>query len=375
MAYSYQLKPTGVNYFQDGNPITNTQFGQGTGIDYGALETAANKAIGGQIGGTMGASMGTSGPAVDPNFWAMRSVDQPAQDTGGTGGYSGYASGGSTGGSVNTSGATVAQNNAYLDDQANQLRDLLSRTNTGLDQGMSRIGSEYGQQVGNANADKTKQLGVYQDNRVTQNTDKQNGFNTANKNANNGYRSLSQIIGRASGTGSSAFKDMLPNVIGTDLSSKRQGITDTYGANLRGIDKSQNDYLSSFEQVLQDLANQKKNNENTLSTGIETQRQGINSQLATNAVQKVQNNGGGYAQVQAAQAPYQTAIDNSRNTVQSFFDQFRPNYAPKTAAAATPDLAAYQTDRSTVNAQNQGIDSTNPYASLLRRRLTEGTVA
>jgi len=37
--------------------------------------------------------------------------------------------------------------------------------------------------------------------------------------------------------------------------------------------------------------------------------------------------------------------------------------------ATTPDLSAYNTDRTTINARDQGVDSTNPYTSLLRKKL------
>jgi hypothetical protein len=265
--------------------------------------------------------------------------------------------------------ATTAANNAYLDDQANQLRDLLARTGTYLSQGNEKIASEYNKELGNANLDKEKQLTNYGDQRTAQNQNKVSTYGTINKNANNGYRSLAQIIGRASGVGSSAYLEALPNAVGTDTSSKRRAATETFGKNLQGIDKSQNEYLSSFEQVLQDLLDQKKANEEQLASGVETQRQGINSQLATNAATKAQNAGGGYAAVQAAIAPYSQAIQNSRNAVDTFFNQFKPSYTPQKAAAATPELAAYTTDRSAVNAGQQGVDPTNPYAQLLRKKL------
>ena len=128
---------------------------------------------------------------------------------------------------------------AFLADQAAQLRALLGRTDTGLNQGLTRNEDQYNEQVGSANAGKDQQYAAFNDQRVAQNQGKLSAYDTINKNANNGYRSLAQIIGRASGTGSSAFRDLLPNVIGKDTSSKRQAATDTYGRNLQGIDKSQ----------------------------------------------------------------------------------------------------------------------------------------
>ncbi len=242
---------------------------------------------------------------------------------------------------------------AYLTDQAGQLRGLLGRTDTNLNQGLTQNEDAYNTGVGTATTQKDAAV-------TSQNQAKLGAYDAINRNAGNGYRSLAQIIGRASGTGSSAFRDLLPDVIGKDTSSKRQGATNTYGQNLSNID-------TSFESTLADLLKQKKTNEGTLRSTVEGQRQDLQGKLAQNAGQVAQANGGGYAAVKAAQAPFQSAIENSRNAVEGFFNQFR---TPYTQQAINPNLAAYQTDRSVVNANaTPGADPANPYASLLRKKL------
>lgn len=242
---------------------------------------------------------------------------------------------------------------SYLQDQQNQLNGLLGRTNTNLNQGLARNDDSYNEQVGRSTEDKNKQV-------IGQNQAKLGAYDTINQGANNGYRSLAQIIGRASGTGSSAFRDMLPNVIGKDASSKRKSATDTYGQNLSNID-------SSYQGVLADLLKQKKLNEEDIRGKVEGQRQDIQSKLATAAGQVAQAQGGGFAAVKAAQQPFLDSINQSKDSVDSFFNTFRTQYTPQ---AINPNLQAYQTDRSQINAQQTpGADSSNPYASLLRKRL------
>jgi hypothetical protein len=263
--------------------------------------------------------------------------------------------GGSTLGANTTGTGTQGSANdiAFLNDQAAQLRALLARTDTGLAHGLQKNQDEYDTQLGGANQDKERQV-------IGQNTAKQGAYDRINQNANQGYRSLAQIIGRASGTGSSAYREALPNAVGADTSSKRREATNTAGQNLSNID-------SSFESVLADLMRQKKANEESLRSGVETQRQDINGQLAQNAGALAQAQGGGFDAVKAAQTPYQTAIDNSRNSVEGFFNQFRTPYQKQ---ELNPNLAAYSTDRATINAQGQdGVDPSNPYASLLKRKL------
>ncbi len=307
---------------------------------------------------------------LDPNAGGSGSTDWNSSnanwiDT------SGNTLGASTTRSGSTSGTGgTADDISFLNDQEAQLRSLLGRTDTGLSQGLTRNEDEYNTQVGGANNDKARQYANYEDQRVSQNKNKLEAYNTVNRNAGNGYRSLAQIIGRSAGTGSSAYRDLLPHVVGTDTSAKRQNATNTFGENLQGIDKAQGQYDISFAGVLADLMKQKKDNENSLRSGIEGQRQNINQQLAQNAGQRAQAQGGGYAQVKAAQQPFQSAIDNSRNSVENFFNQFRTQYTPTQAVAATPELSQYTTDRAVVNAKNQGAaDATNPYANILRKRL------
>ena len=251
---------------------------------------------------------------------------------------------------------TKADNNGYLQDQAAQLRDLLGRNDTNLTQGLQGNQDQYDTGVGTVNQQKDAQV-------TTQNQGKLSAYDQINQNANNGYRSLAQIIGRASGTGSSAYQDLLPSVIGQDTSSQRQGATDTFGQNLSNID-------ASTAASLADLMKQKKANESSVRGAYQTNVQNLNNQLAQNAGQYAQNNNGGFAAVKAAQTPFQNAINDSRNATQGYFDQFRTPFTPQ---AVDPNLAAYQSDRSVVNAQGQpGTDSSNPYASLLRRKLQQG---
>lgn len=264
---------------------------------------------------------------------------------------------------------TSADDLAFLADQEAQLRSLLGRTDTGLAQGLTKLEDDYNTETGYQNAQKDRAIQNYNDQRVDVNKSKLSSYDTINKNAGNGYKSLAQIIGRASGTGSSAFQELLPDVIGKDISGKRKLATENAGSNLQKIDKSQADTELSFSNVLADLLKQRKQGESDLRAGIEGQRQNINAQLATNAGEQAKVRGGGYAAVHAAQAPYQAAIENSRNAVESFFNQFRTPYTRTNVAAATPELSTYTADRSSVNAQQQGVDPNNPYASLLRKKL------
>lgn len=256
----------------------------------------------------------------------------------------------------------AAQANAYVDQQLANLNDLLGRTDTSLNQGLEGLNSSYQGSVNQQNNALAQANQDYTDKRVATNKDKLGAYNTINKNANNGYRSLSQIIGRAAGTGSSAFQEALPDAIGKDISGKRGEANTTYATNLGNIDTAQKKTELSFQQILQDLANQRAAQEQQLRSGVEGQRQNILGQQ-----QQLQASRGNLAGAQALQPQ----IEQSRNSVESFFNQFKPTYTAQQAAIAAPDLSQYNVDRSVVNAQQAGGNASNPYADILRKKLQE----
>jgi hypothetical protein len=259
---------------------------------------------------------------------------------------------------------------AALQQNAQLLNSLLGRLQGGIDRGKQTIDSQYNQELSNANLARDRQLGTYGDQTTAQKTNRENQLGQINQNANAGMNSLRNIIGRSSGSGSSVYQDLLPYLIGNDMSSNRRGVMNTTGENLQSIDKAKNQYEADFSGVLQDLANQKKQNENNLMSGIEGQRQGYLQQQMTNNAQLSQAQGGGYDQVKQAIAPIQSQYDQSLNNVDSFFNQFQPTYTPNQKAAPTAALNTYTVDRSTANATDTGAADNNPYASLLRKKLT-----
>jgi len=264
---------------------------------------------------------------------------------------------------------------ASYDDQSNQLRGLLGRTERGLADGLTQLEDDYQGEVGFQGGQQERANAGYTDQRNTNTQTKQTNYDTINKGGNRGYRSLASIIGRASGTGSSAFRDMLPNVVGQDMSGKRSAANETYGKNAQGIDKAQGETELSFANILADLAKQRKKGEGDLRTDIATQQQDINGQLANVAGQRAVAAGGGYAQAKAAADPYQRAITNSQNTVEGYFNQYRTPYQRTAATVATPELSQYTADRSNINNGGQNPVDSNPYAELLKRKQQEGQVA
>jgi hypothetical protein len=264
----------------------------------------------------------------------------------------------------------------YYDSQIGELNGLLGRTQTGLDQGLWNLENDYQKESGYQTGQKDKAMAGFAEKEVDTKKSKQNNYSTINKNANNGYRSLAQIIGRASGSGSSAFMEALPDAVGRDTSTKRSAANETYGTNMQRIDKGRGETELSFQGILEQLAQQRKDGEKNLRTEVEGQRQTINTQLGTLQGQRAAAAGGDINAVRAATDPYTAQVNASRDKVTSFFDQFKTPYVRKEATVATPELANYTADRSVVNAGgSQSASGQNPYADMLKKKLTEGQVA
>lgn len=261
---------------------------------------------------------------------------------------------GGTGGS-GTSSTYTPSDIAYLQGIKQQYQDQLGGLDTTLTQGNKTIANQYDKGVSDTNFDKKTQSDA-------QTATKGKNYSQINNAANKGYNSLSAILGRASGTGSSAFQKLLPNIIGKDISSKRADANNVYGTNMSNID-------SSFAQVLADLADQKRKNEEDLLTGIGDKRTDLNSKLATTEGQLNYSGGGDLASIRAAQAPYEAAARQSQLDVNGLFDKYFKPFTPKQAA---PALSNYNMDRSVINAGNQGTaGGDNAYAQLLRKKLTQ----
>ncbi|MDB5177443.1 MAG: hypothetical protein JWN75_1111 [Candidatus Saccharibacteria bacterium] len=306
----------------------------------------------------------------------------PAYEAGG-GGATGYSSGASAGGGYyDAAAAEAAANDArekadtfsYLDDQDSRLQQMLGRTNTYLDQGISQINDSYNQTAGRTNEDQAKTLAGYQTRRDDTERDKQSAFGEVGDAAYNGYQSLRRVIGMSGSANQSALKLAAPRALAQQASQQRGKVVDTFGRNLRNIDTAENDTKGQFKRVLEDLLSQKNSKESSLRGGIEEQRSGIDQSRAQLAAQRAQANGGGYAAVKAAQAPFLASIDQRNASIDGLFNQFRaPAFQAGTVNAKAPDLSQYTVDRAQINAGNTGGNNQDgsPYSQLLRKKLME----
>lgn len=261
---------------------------------------------------------------------------------------------------------------AYLDDQESQLKRLLKSAGNTLDSGLTNLSDSYNKEVGGANARRSRTLEDFGIQREDDTRDKSSALGKVDTNARTLNDSLRRILGMASGSGSSAYKYAAPNAVARQASAQRTGVLGDYAENDRNITLSENRAKTDFESLLEDLANQRKQQESDLRGGVLEREQGINSDLANVAAERAKLLGGGYAETRLAQAPFREAINSRQSQLDSLFERFRsPTLTPKPVNVQTPNLRDYMVDRAGINANRQSQSQYSPYMNFLRPKQDE----
>lgn len=278
------------------------------------------------------------------------------------------------GGSGGTSGGTSysAADLAYLEDQIAEYKRQLGRTDTALEQGLSNLGDSYNKELSRQNQLRGRALEDF----TTQRSDTELGKNQAlgrvDTNARTLADSLRRRLGLASGADSSAFKVLSPYAVSREASTQRTGVLGDYGQNFRDLDTAESRTKTDFENLLEDLAAQKRSQESSLRSGVLQQKNQISSQLADAAREKALLLGGGYDGARAASAGYVDDIRSRESALDKLFSQFRNPYQVQDVKVNAPNLRDYTVDKAAINANNQyGTNDNSPYAQLLKRQQEE----
>lgn len=354
--YLYQNQADPNKVYQD--PATNSNFSRGDVESM--LQMVGNDGI---LSNQQART--TSGGALQNqanlyyNYW--RGQNQPAPTAQ------------STGVSVAAPVDTRAQDLAYLDDQEGQLRGFLGSAQNTLNNGLTQIGDSYDKEAGRATQQKDTALAGYRTQREDTTRDKMTGINQVNTGARTLADSVRRILGLASGANSSSYRDAAPGAIARDTSQKRSGVMDTFAKNSRNIDTAEQGTLSSFEDLLTDLGEQRKQKESGLRSGVLGQEQDTLGKLAEIAARRAQINGGNYDAIRAATSPIRADIQSRQAQIDGLFNQFRTPYTPKALNSQTPTMQQYQVDKTKLNAQqNQGGGEYSPYDLFLKKRFGAG---
>jgi len=247
--------------------------------------------------------------------------------------------------------AGIADTNQYLTDQEQQLQRLLGSLRVSKDAGLSQLENNF-------NTEKLSGENKYGQQFEDNTRSKMGALNAVDTKARTGNNSLQRLLGMSGSAGQSA--NMVANsAVARQASQDRASQLENSATNERNITNSRDSFL-------QDLLNKRKEREQSINTDYLTNEQDLTGKIADVAGQRAQVNGGNYAAVKAARAPYQATIDDRQNQLDGLFSKYA---TPFNAEAKLADLGQFNVDQTAINANKQfGQMDGSPYAAFLAKK-------
>lgn len=331
--------------------------------------------------GTYRPSAGSNIRVTSNEYLNWKNANQPSGNGptpgGGSGGGQSDPYGNTTGVSGSGGGgASYSQEDvAYIDDLIANYNRQMGRTTSGLDTGLSTLESSFNKETSRQNEARGRALEDFSTRRSDTDLAKQNAIGKVDTNARTLADSLRRRLGMAGGTDSSAFKFAAPNAVARQASGERGDVLTNYGQNYRDLATAENKAKSDFENLLADLAEEKRSRETGLRSGVLEQQNKISEALANAAREKASIMGGGYGAARNASQQYTNDIASRETAIDNLLRGSVTPYSVKDVQVNTPSLRDYTVDRAAINA-NQGTGSTySPYEQLLKKRNEDQTLA
>lgn len=258
-----------------------------------------------------------------------------------------------------------------LDQQKSLYERLLESAKGTLAAGLNSLADSYNLNLNRTNQDRSRALQNYSDQRNEVETSREKALNNVGDNSRTARNSLMRVLGMASG-GGSAF-DMADSAVAREATKNRSNVLDSYTSNVTNLGKAEEDAKTQFQRILEDLGTQKKSREGELRSGVLTQQQTIEAQLAQLAADRARLLGGDQF---AAAEPYRQNYLNYQNQIDQIPGQFRTAVDYNPASLQQPTLKDYLVDRASIGGQAQGQQTQySPYANFLRKQQDEQRLA
>jgi len=185
-----------------------------------------------------------------------------------------------------------------------------------------------------------------------------NSRNNVNTKVRSNMNALQRLLGIAGSGNSSAAYDAAPQAALREGTNDLQGVQQTYGGNMRKLDTGWQDTERNYMQTLEDLNNQKFQQENSLRAGIAQTRASLLDQLGGVGVNKSLLNGQNYQQALQARSPYEAQINSLLGQITKLGSQYAsPVMRQNNLSFAAPSLDQYNLSR------GGGVDAANPQAA------------
>ena len=284
-------------------------------------------------------------------------------------GGSGTGSGG--GGSAPAAPSYDPNELRMLDQQRSDYERLLQSAESTLGSGLTSIKNSYDRSFGRYDTDRTNAEGNLTYQRGETERGKEKSLNTVGDNSRMLRNSLMRLLGQASG-GGSAF-NMADMATAREATKNRSGVLENYGSNIRGLDLADRDTKTEYDRMLEDLELEKKAREQSLRTGITTQQQTIQGQLAQLMADRARVMGGDQF---AAADPYRQQYLSSQDKLDALPGQFATEFKYNPAEVKQPTLKDYSVSGAGIGGQAPGRQTQySPYSNFLQKKEDEQRLA
>jgi hypothetical protein len=273
--------------------------------------------------------------------------------------YTGTAGGGGGGGSVRTaSTAPVGDPNtaAYYQSVIDQLNGQNGRLDSQQNVGLGNINNSYNQQYNRLGDQQTTAQRNYnqQDQQNMQNyANTRNGILSQTHSTSN---ALQRLLGLNGAGNSSAALEEAPYAAGLQGTQNLNQAQQSFSTNGTNLKNSWQDAQRQYSNALDDLNNQKYQQENGLRSSIAQTRANLLDQIGAAATNKNLALGQNYAQAQAARTPYQQQINTLLDSITNLGNQYQnPVLKAGNVTFNTPDQSQFSLGhQATIQSQQPG---------------------
>lgn len=320
--------------FPDNNGLT---LDLGDGVRSGAL-----RAQGGQYTGLTD----LAGNAASPNITTQNSTPDP---NAGSGSYSSSY--------VDPAAAAAAAQKAENQKQIDAINRMLGLTAASKQSGLNRLNSGFNEQNTRLGEDRAKTAQNYADQKVLNDKNRMRGYEQVDNFANTSNNNLQRIFQGANAGNSSVARLLAPHLVGKAAGTRRTGVTETANENQSNIYKARDEAELGYNRSAQDLANQKRQQEEDFLRGINENE----SDLYTKR-QSFEQAGG------IANADTQAQIDQRFANLNSLFGQFAPKYNVREVAPKAVNLNSYSVDPAQIRLDQNLPAESRYYGTQLKKK-------
>lgn len=306
------------------------------------------------------------------NNTSTHSNNQPAADNGDNNSSPTYT----PGSNYSAQAAQAARDKQYtigsIDNEINRINQALGNLDATRGAGLTQLDDEYNKGASRINQQLSSALSKY----ATKTADTKRDFARSTEdigiNANNKYQALMNLLGRSGSGRSSAADNVVPYAVSQDASKSRGEVADSYALNRRDLRDAEDDTKQSASNNLQDLGDQRRTKQASLTQDIEGKRSDYNNTLASLRGQRTQAAGGSWAQAKNDMQGNINARDQIDRALANLLNNYRNAYTVQDVSVKDPTMKNYATDLNGVdvsdpNGTGYDTDTSSDYLANLKK--------